>query len=307
MTSGPLGGRLVAFPGDGATLRGYLLQHPGRPRPTIVMAHGLSATATGMVADRYAEVLHAAGINVLLYDHPGFGLSGGEPRQVLGRWIQLRGYRDAIDYASSLATVDSARIAVWGDSYGAAVALGVAAFDDRVAALVVQVPACGSGPGPEDPDGSAFEAHRALYREGIPPDVTVSATPRRPIVSFDQDAVPSILEPITAFRWFIDYGGRPGTGWQNSAIAVTPDLPIAYHAGIVVPRLHCPSQWLVAEDDEMPGAEPEIAFAMFNRAPRPKELVRLTGGHFGLLYHPSEVFDRSSAAQAEFLARVLGA
>lgn len=269
------------------------------------MAHGLSATATGMVADRYAEVIHAAGPNVLLYDHRGFGLSGGEPRQEIGRWIQLRGYRDAIDYVASLPSVDPSRIALWGDSYGAAVALGVAAFDERVAALVIQVPACGSSPGPTDADGGTFESHRAIYRDGPGQDARVALTPRRPVVSFDQEAMPSILEPITAFRWFIDYGGRPGTGWQNWATGRSLELDIPFHAGLVAAHVHCPSQWLIAEDDEMPGAEPEMARAAFDRVAGPKELVSMTGGHFGLLYHPSEAFDRASAAQADFLVRRL--
>jgi dipeptidyl aminopeptidase/acylaminoacyl peptidase len=140
----PAGSRLAEFPGDGATLRGFLFEHPGGPRPVVVMAHRLSATISGMVADRYAEVIHAAGLNVLLYDHPSFGRSEGEPRQVIGRWIQLRGYRDAIDFVTTLPSVDRERIGVWGDSYSAAVALGVAAFDERVSAVVVQVPACGA-------------------------------------------------------------------------------------------------------------------------------------------------------------------
>jgi hypothetical protein len=36
------------------------------------MAHGFSATRH-MTADKYAEVFHAAGLAVLLYDHRGFG------------------------------------------------------------------------------------------------------------------------------------------------------------------------------------------------------------------------------------------
>ncbi|HEX8025985.1 MAG TPA: alpha/beta fold hydrolase, partial [Candidatus Limnocylindrales bacterium] len=181
MSLGPRNGTVVEFPGDGATLRGYLLEHPGAARPAVVMAHGLSATATGKVADRYAEVIHAAGLNVLLYDHPGFGLSGGEPRQAIGRWIQLRGYRDAIDFVERLPSVVHDRIAVWGDSYSAAVALGVAAYDERVAAVVVQVPACGSALPADDLDDSAFALHRRTYLEGPAPGTEITTSPRMPV------------------------------------------------------------------------------------------------------------------------------
>lgn len=77
----------------------------------------------------------------LFYDHRGFGDSGGEPRLQLNSWIQDRGYRDALSYGRSLEGVDASRVAIWGDSFSGGVALAVAAVDERVTALVVQVPA----------------------------------------------------------------------------------------------------------------------------------------------------------------------
>lgn len=298
--------RPVEFPSQGATIRGRLYEHDATPRSTVVMTHGFTATITGMVADRYAEVLHAAGLNVLLFDHRGFGLSGGEPRRVLNRWVQARGYRDALDFITTLPTVDASRLAIWGDSMSGSVALGVAAFDERVRAVVVQVPACGSDPPPADPDGTGF---RALHHTFLHGDVESHPQETRgpmAVVSPDQIGSPSLLEPITAFRWFIDYGARPGTGWQNSATYVVPDTPVPYHAGLCAPHMHGASLWVIATDDEMPGAEPGVARMAFDAAPQPKELLEIEGGHFGLLYHPSQLFDQVSAAQADFLLRHLG-
>lgn len=297
--------RLVEFRSAGAVLRGRLYQHAGgSSRPAVVMTHGLSATITGMVADRYAEVLAAAGLNVLLFDHRGFGLSGGEPRQVLNRWTQARGYRDALDFVSRLRTVDTTRLAVWGDSMSGAVALGVAAFDDRVRAVVVQVPACGSEPPPDDPQAAAFTTLRDAYLRGEP-GALGSLTGPMAVVSPDQLVSPSLLAPITAYRWFIDHGGRPGTGWLNWATVEVRDSPVPFHPGLCVSHLHGASMWTIADDDEMPGAEPGIAHLAFQAAPHPKELLRIDGGHFGLLYHPSPLFDRVSASQADFLLRQL--
>jgi pimeloyl-ACP methyl ester carboxylesterase len=297
--------RVVEFASQASTLRGMLFEHPGsRPRPLLLMAHGFSATISGMVADRYAAVLHAAGLEVLLFDHFGFGISDGAPRQVINRWRQLRAYRDALDFVATLPGVDDARLAVWGDSMSGASALGVASFDDRVRCVVVQVPACGSGTAPPDDAGALHAALTATYWQAELPAVRDRRGPTA-VVSADQLGAPSLLTPITAFRWFIDYGGRPGTGWHNEAIVEVADAPVDFHAGLCAPRLFCPSHWTIARDDEMPGANSAVARAAFASAPEPKEMLEIDGGHFGLLYHPGELFDLVSRAQADFLVRVL--
>lgn len=159
-------GRLVEFPSQGVTLRGRLYSHESdHPGPVVVMAHGFSATITGMVADRYAEVLHATGLNVLLFEHRGFGLSEGTPRRTIERWVEARGYRDAIDFIVSRPEVDESRVALRGDSHSGSTAVGVAAFDERVRALVVQVPACGREPAPADPDGTDLRTLRDTFYE----------------------------------------------------------------------------------------------------------------------------------------------
>lgn len=307
MTAAPEGAvPLVAFPSEGATLRGRLYGQGGdTPRPTVVMAHGFSATMTGMVADRYAEVLHAAGLNVLLFDHRSFGLSEGEPRRVINHWIQARGYRDALDFATTLPEVDSGRLAIWGDSLSGAVALAVAAFDERVRAVVVQVPACGREPPPADPEGRLFESLRETFLHADVESDPGEIVGPMAVVSADQIGSPSLLTPITAFRWFIDYGARPGTGWENSATYLVSDTPTRFHVGLCAPHLNGASFWVIAGDDEMPGADPSVALAAFNRAPAPSELLEVGGGHFGLLYHPSPLFDKVSDAQADFLVKHL--
>jgi hypothetical protein len=62
---------------------------------------------------------------------------------------------------------------------------------------------------------------------------------------------------------------------------------------------------MISPEDEMPGASPRIARMVFDAAPEPKELVEIGGGHFGLLYYPSPLFDQASRVQCEFLLRHL--
>jgi dienelactone hydrolase len=289
----------VVFESEGAQLKGRLYRPDGRrPAPVVVMAHGFSATIT-MTTDRYAEVFQHAGLAVLLYDHRNFGGSGGQPRHDVNPWLQARGYRDAISYAATVAGLDGDHIAVWGDSFSAAAALVVAGVDERVAAVVAQVPATGLEPAPADPDGELYAALRHTLLCG---DITGNAetTGPMPVVSADQIHAPSLLQPIQAYRWFTEYGGRFGSRWENRATRVTPDTPAPFHAGIAAPHIRCPTLMQVSPVDEMPGANPAVARGVFTAISGPKEFTAVDGGHFGLLHYPSRWFDDASATQGDF-------
>lgn len=299
--------RSIEFLSEGATLRGRLYAHPGlsKPSPVVIMAHGFSATINGMLADHYAESFYAAGLAVLLYDHRNFGISDGEPRQQINRWIQARGYRDAINFATTLPEIDATRIAIWGTSSSGAEVIMVGAIDRRVKAIVAQVPACGDEPPPPDPDGSLFASIRETFLNGDVSGTPETNTGPMPVVSFDQHNLPSMVTPLTAFRWFIEYGGRYGTKWENWVTLVVPAAPAPFHPGLCTPHLRAALLMLVAQEDEMPGANSRIARMAFDAAPQPKELVEIDGGHLGLMYYPSPLFDQASHVQQDFLATYL--
>ena len=297
--------RDVTFESEGATMDGWFyVPDSNPPWPVVVMAHGFSATRR-MVADRYAEAIVEAGPAVLLYDHRGFGESGGEPRRQINPWIQARGYRDAISFVTTLEGVDPERIALWGDSLSGGVALCVAAVDDRVAALVVQVPSIGSQPPPDDPDDTRYESLAETLRSGdVDPDADEVEGPM-PVVSDDQERRPSALKPETAYRWFTGYGTRRDAGWVNEVTRARPETSVSWHPGLCARHVSCPSLFLVAPDDEMPGSAPVVARDAYDRLAGPKEWIEIPGGHFGLLYHPGETFDRVASAQTRFLVEQL--
>ena len=298
----------IEFESDGTLLRGrlYLPSEPARPAtgrlPVAVMAHGFSATIP-MVLDRYAEVFQAAGVAALAFDHPGFGRSDGEPRHEVNAYLQARGYLAAVRYARSRLDLDPRRLALWGDSASARHVLGIAVVDASVAAIVVQVPACGSSYVADrgDVHVAAMRAHLLGGEVRGPVDGWIS----KPVVSVDQARQPSALEPLTAYRWFIEYGGRYGSGWANDCIATGNPAAPAWDTQTWAARVQAPTLFVISPDDEMPGAETAVARETFRRVPGPKELVEVDGGHFGLLYYPSPEFDRASAAEAAFLRRVL--
>lgn len=295
----------VEFESQGAQLRGRLYRPFARESvPVVVMAHGFSATIT-MTADRYADVFCEAGLGVLLYDHRNFGASGGQPRHQINPWLQARGYRDAITYATTVPGVDGDRIALWGDSLSAAVALVVAGVDSRVAAVVAQVPATGRETAPADSEGELYDALRHTLLHG-----DISGGPQEtvgplPVVSADQINAPSLLQPIQAYRWFIEYGGRTGSGWENNATIVTPSTPAPFHAGIAASHIRCPTLMQVSPVDEMAGANPTVARAVYDALRGPREILEVGGGHFGVVHHPSRWFDDASAAHRDFFLSVL--
>ena len=178
-----------------------------------------------MTADKYAEVICTAGLAVLLYDHRGFGSSSGEPRNQLNNWSQARGYRDAISYGAILEGIDPGRIALWGDSLSGGVAFSVAGIDGRVAALVVQVPAFGAQPPPPDADGALYSALRETILSGVIEPSIEDVQGPMPVVSDDQVRRPSALQPLTAYRWFIEYGGQ--LGLELPKVVYSRGLPIA--------------------------------------------------------------------------------
>ena len=299
--------RTVEFLSEMSILRGRLYLHAKslKPQPIVIMAHGFSATIDGMVADKFAEVFYEAGFAVLLYDHRNLGISDGEPRQQINRWIQARGYRDAINYVVTLPEIDKERIAIWGDSLSGAEVIVVGALDERVSAVIAQTPACGAELPPDDPDGRLYEAIKETFLHGNVNGTPDETTGPLPVVSFDQMNNPSLLKPLSAFRWFIEYGACHGTHWENKATLVVPKTPAPFHPMLCVSHLSAPILMIIANQDEMSGANPDVSRKVFDLAPDPKEKLEIEGGHFGLLYYPGKLFEQASSAQKEFLLRYL--
>lgn len=296
----------LEFESEAAVLRGFLYEAvKGEPPfPIVVMTHGTSATIP-MVTDRYAEVFAEAGVSALLYDHRNMGISGGEPRQEINPWVQARGYRDAITFATTIEGHDPERIGVWGDSYSAGQVFLVAACDSRVKAVVAQCPVFGADPPGVDPTNEVFEAIRETFETGDVSGLPGDKTGPMPVVSPDQIGTPSLLKPIQAFRWFVDYGGRHGSGWQNHATRIIPSNTAPFSPYLCAPYVTVPSLMMVAPADEMVHANPAVSRRAFDLLPGEKAWYEIEGGHFGLLYHPSDLFDEASTVQADYLTRHL--
>lgn len=116
----------------GAVLAAWYL--PTRDGAAVVLAHGAGSTRGTTLSQ--AAVLNDAGYGVLMVDARGHGASSGEAMD-LGWW----GDEDlgcALDALSGIEGVDAERLGVVGLSMGGEQAIGVAANDARVRAVVAE-------------------------------------------------------------------------------------------------------------------------------------------------------------------------
>lgn len=296
----------IEFAVENTVLRGRLFAPEGDgPRPGVVMAPGFSATSHFAVFESYARGIADVGIAALLFDVRGFGYSDGEPRHGINPWAQARDYLAAVDFLRSAQGIDPSRVGVWGVSLSAAIASVVAATDPQIAAVVLQVPAFGDVTSPPDPTEERFDAIRDTLLHADFDTMSRATEGPLPVVSATQEDVPALLQTLTAFHWFIDSGARFGTEWVNRATVVRLDTAVPFDSQTCVPHITAPTLMLIAERDEMDGADADVAREVFALAPQPKHLVTVQGGHFGVLYDGSPEFGISLAAQQRFLTEHL--
>jgi hypothetical protein len=299
----------VAFQAHGGvTLRGVLHRPSGAEAvPGVVMAHGFSAVKE-MGLTPYAESFCSAGLAVLVYDHRNLGASGGTPRQEINPWAQARDYRSALTWLGDRSEVDADRMGVWGSSFSGGEVLVVGACDDRVGAVVANVPFAGMPGADDDPDGRRFSALRAAFLDDSghsladgPGDLL---GPMPVVTEGDGGAVGFLAEPESA-EWFLGAGGQPGSTWRNevtlgNAFGTDPGFDPGVCVAHVAPT---PLLMVVATEDRV--APAEIALEAFARAGEPKRLEMIDGHHYAPYSGPGSV--QAAAAARDFLLDALGA
>lgn len=272
--------RDIEFDAEGVTLRGWFYPADGASgaAPTIVMAHGFSAVKE-MYLDKYAEFFAEGGLNALVFDNRNFGASDGEPRQEIDPVAQVRDYRHAITYATTLPEVDADRIGIWGSSYSGGHVLVVAAIDRRVKAVVSQVPLVSGRANvralvrSDFLDGlrASFDADRLARFEGKEPAML-------PVVDKDPLA-PSALPTADSYTWFSETHDLRASSWRNEVTLRSVEMFTEYEPAAHLPYISpTPLLMLPAQNDVL--TPTELAIAAFETAREPKKLHILPGGHF---------------------------
>jgi pimeloyl-ACP methyl ester carboxylesterase len=117
---------------DGVTLSGWYV--PSSNGAAVVLLHGAGSTRSSVLDE--AAVLADHGYGVLLYDARGHGRSGG--RAMDFGWYGDEDLAAAVDHVAAQPDVDPGRIAALGLSMGGEEALGAAAADPRIRAVVAE-------------------------------------------------------------------------------------------------------------------------------------------------------------------------
>jgi dipeptidyl aminopeptidase/acylaminoacyl peptidase len=108
---------------------------PGERRPAFLVLHGFGSRKESETMKTAARMFTALGYVALRFDMRGCGESEGER----GRVICLEQVEDtssALEFLAKHEHVDGGRIAVFGHSFGAAVAIYAAGTDPRIAACI---------------------------------------------------------------------------------------------------------------------------------------------------------------------------
>lgn len=206
--------------------------------PCVVLAHGFGGTlAAGLFP--YARAFAQAGLQALVFDYRHFGISDGNPRQLISIRRQLADWHAAVACARSLAGVDPERIVLWGVSFSGGHVINVAAHDPRIRTVIAQFPML---------DGLAALWHIRRYagygqllgllRAGIS-DVVSTLVRRRPVM-LPIVAAPGQLAAMSTPDAEPGYRAIVPADWQNTICArIALTIPL-YRPGFLLGRLKCP-------------------------------------------------------------------
>jgi uncharacterized protein len=279
-------GKPVTFFSDGVRLKGDLYVPedlaPGEVRGAIVVCQGF-ATATGgknfSALPHFARHFAKAGYVALKFDYRGFGESEGE-RWYLRPMEQVADIRNAITYLETLDCVDPGAISLFGTSFGGSNVVYAAGIDERVRAVVSNVPV-----------GNGKDWLRGLRENWQWEELleALEADRRERVLTGESKRVP---------RTFVQWCSQPMTtglaqgledeeGFCNSLPLETAEKVIEYAPEEVVARIAPRPILFIGADGDITTPF-DGAQKLYDHALAPKRLLRMTGtkDHQGVYESP---------------------
>lgn len=290
----------VEFESGGQCLAGRLFLPAGQgPFPCLVMAHGFGGVMEMGLAG-YARMFTGHGVAALCFDYRHFGKSQGRPRHLV--WIprQIEDIAAALALARSHPLLNPERIGLWGTSLGGGHALTVAARDQALACVILQVPAL-------DGRAAALAAARRLGWRGM----------FRRVVHAQRDLARSWLG---LGAHMIPLVGRPGqlalmnepgafeafsalapAGYMNQVAARVALRFDKYRPLEQAGRVRCPALILACEQDPYAPLESVKKAAALMGAKA--KLITYPCRHFEI--YGGQLFEQAAGAQVEFIGKYL--
>ncbi len=121
----------------GEKLAGIFCKTEKEKAPCVIICHGLGGSKDNKLP--LLEAFSKAGLASMAFDFSGHGESQGSFEK-LTVTNAVADSKAAIDYVSSLASVDASRVGIMGHSFGGSVSLIGAAGDKRIKSIVVSAP-----------------------------------------------------------------------------------------------------------------------------------------------------------------------
>ncbi|MFO0599200.1 MAG: alpha/beta fold hydrolase [Myxococcaceae bacterium] len=286
--------RPVSFFSSGVRIAGLLRlpEGPG-PFPAVVMCAGMTLTRDVWLQPN-AEWLVARGFATLSFDYRGFGESEGQPRCRLVPPMQVEDVRAALTFLQTVPEVDAKRLALFGVSLGASIAVATAGIDSRAKATVAVA-------GPMDlgrvwrayPGFEGFRAKVAAARQKAVTTNEYSTIKLSRLLASDPDTCAKIERDAPLYpHW------RPELTFESLAdlFEFVPEQSVA----AIAPRA---VMFIAPENDALiAGAELPSAHA---KAGEPKRLVILPGLKHHEIYGSGAGFTPTMEAARGFFAEHL--
>jgi pimeloyl-ACP methyl ester carboxylesterase len=228
----------VSIPYEDTTLPAYLflVDDPGAPRPTIIYNSGYDSTRE----ESYFVIAAAAlrrGYNVLAFDGPGQGAALRDQKLVMRPdWEAV--ITPVVDYALTRSEIAPDEIVLFGYSLGGYLVARAAAFEHRVAALIL--------------DDGIHDFH-AAFAGSLPPFIGAWIEEGR-----DDVAVP-VLTMLTALSTQVRWGLRNGV-WVTGADSFADLIRKVrdYTLDGIAHQIVAPTLILDAENDQYLKGQPQL-------------------------------------------------
>jgi fermentation-respiration switch protein FrsA (DUF1100 family) len=286
----------------GIQLHAWVFEPPTalRPAPAVTMAHGFAGLKyRGLQA--YAERFAQAGLAVVVHDHRNFGLSDGQPRGDIDPWQQIADWRRVISYLESRPDVDAARIGLWGSSYAGGHALILGATDQRIKAVVAQVPTIS---GYEQSLRRAPAEQRAALETRFDEDERGQLRgepPRSQLLNSLDPKVQAAYRSQALAEYHERFPLPPGVEPTDTITLRSTRRAQMYEPGVWVERV-APTPLLMVVGSRDTTTPTDLALVAYERALEPKRLELFAGGHYDAYVGALE---QTSTAASEWFVRHL--